>query len=128
MGLMVVSNALLTCTFGAAPSTFQVVVPLVKGGGQPAANIMDMVPMTNIMPFGMCSSMANPQVAAATAAAMGVLTPMPCVPATAAPWAPGKPMITVRKQPAVDDTCKCLCSYGGSIAVSFAGQVIVQLK
>jgi hypothetical protein len=54
--------------------------------GPPAANIMDHVPMLNILPFGVCSSPANPTVVAATAAALGVLTPMPCIPA---PWAPG---------------------------------------
>ena len=128
MGLMVVDGALLTCSFGAAPSPLGVLVPLVKAGKMPAANIMDMVPMSNVKPFGVCQSMANPTVASATAAAMGVLTPMPCVPVIAGPWAPGKPKVKVRKMPAVDDTCKLNCSYGGVIQVTFAGQVMVQLK
>ena len=53
----------------------------------PDANIMDHIPMSaDIMPFGMCISPSNPTVASATAAAMGVLTPMPCIPNTPAPW------------------------------------------
>lgn len=129
MGLAVVNNALLQCSFGAAPSALGVVDPRVKCGKQPAANIMDNKMAFNIRPFGMCSSMANPTVASATAAAMGVLTPMPCTPMTmAAPWTPGKPKVKIRKFPAVDDACTLNCNYGGVIKVNFAGQVLVTLK
>ena len=48
---------------------------------------MDNQPIANIAPFGVCISLANPAVAAATAAAMGVLVPLPCMPVTPAPWA-----------------------------------------
>jgi hypothetical protein len=77
MPQQVVAGAVTMCTFGAAPSTLNV-LPVNKTltGGPPAANIMDNKPMVNIVPFGMCMSLANPTVAAATAAAMGVLTPM----------------------------------------------------
>ena len=71
---------MLQCSFGMAPSVLAVVVPEVLTETKPAANITDNVPMVNILPFGMCQSLANPTVAAATAAALGVLTPMPCVP------------------------------------------------
>lgn len=75
-------GASMKCTFGTAPSTLIVIDPTVMGGGKPAANIMHHKPMASIPPFGTCSSMANP---AATSAALGVLTPMPCVPVIAAP-------------------------------------------
>ena len=44
-----------------APSSL-VVLPTNKvlTGEVPDANIMDHIPMTNIMPFGMCQSPANP--------------------------------------------------------------------
>ena len=88
MPLQVCMGAMMQCTFGAAPSSL-VVLPTNKvlTGEVPDANIMDHIPMTNIMPFGMCMSPSNPVVAAATAAALGVLTPMPCIPNTPAPWA-----------------------------------------
>ena len=54
---------------------------------------MDDIPMTNIMPFGMCQSLGESEVAAATTAALGVLTPMPCIPNTPAPWVPGAPTV-----------------------------------
>lgn len=127
-GNMVVDGALLSCSFGAAPSALGVLVPMVKAGKKPACNIMDNQPMANVKPFGMCSSMANPTVAAATAAALGVLTPQPCLPVIPAPWAPGHPKVKVRKMPAVDDSCKLNCAYGGVIQVNFAGQVLVRLK
>ncbi len=42
--------------------------------GAPAANVADFVPLTNIPSFGMCGAMANPAVAAATAAKSGAFT------------------------------------------------------
>ena len=120
----VCNGALLQCTFGAAPSTF-VVLPVHRmlTSNQPAANIMDHKSMVNVMPFGVCSSLANPAVASATAAAQGVLTPQPCVPNTPAPWAPGSPTVVLDKFPALNDTSKLMCVWGGVISVQYPGQV-----
>jgi Domain of unknown function (DUF4280) len=87
-----------------------------------AGNIMDHVPMMNIMPFGMCQSPANPMVAAATAAAMGVLTPMPCIPATTSPWVPGAPTVLVAGMPALNNSSKLICMWGGVIQFTNPGQ------
>jgi hypothetical protein len=61
-------------------------------------------------------------VAAATAAALGVLTPMPCVPMTVAPWAPGAPTVLVAGMPALNDSSKLVCIWGGMISFSNPGQ------
>ena len=82
--------------------------------------------MVNIPPFGMCMSLANPMVAAATAAALGVLTPMPCIPVTTAPWMPGSPTVHCGGMPVVNDSSKCMCAYGGVISIVFAGQPLIQ--
>ena len=121
-------GATLKCSFGMAPSSL-VVLPVnrVMTSNQPAANIMDNKPMVNIMPFGMCSSMANPTVAAATAAALGALTPMPCVPVIPAPWAPGAPTVLIANQPALDNNCKLMCAYGGVIQIVNPGQTTVMI-
>ena len=106
------------CSFGMAPSVLNVLpAAKVQCSSMAPACITDNQPMVNIMPFGMCTSMANPQVAAATAAALGVLTPMPCIPVTSAPWAPGSPTVLVGGKPAVNHTCKCMCNWGGVIQV-----------
>jgi len=84
---------------------------------------MDHVPMVNVMPFGMCTTVTNPAVAAATAAALGVLTPMPCVPVTPAPWVPGAINVLITNQPALDNTCKLTCTWGGVISVVMPGQL-----
>jgi len=89
MAFQVCTGAVMMCSFGAAPSTLAVLPANCVLTTTPAANIMDNKPIVNVPPFGMCSSLANPTVAAATAAALGVLTPMPCVPVTAAPWVVG---------------------------------------
>ncbi len=117
-------GAMLQCTFGVAPSSL-VVLPVnrVMTSFVPAANIMDHKPMVNIMPFGMCTSPSNPTVASATAAALGVLTPMPCIPNTVAPWAPGATTVLLANMPALDDTSKLTCLWGGMISVSMPGQM-----
>lgn len=122
MSQLVCMGALLQCSFGVAPSSL-VVLPANKVlSGTPAATIMDNKPMVNILPFGMCSSVANPMVAAATAAALGVLTPMPCIPVTAAPWAPGSPTVMIGGMPALNNTSKLLCNWAGVIQVVMPGQ------
>ena len=124
MPLHVCNGATLQCSFGVAPSTL-IVLPANQciTGNMPAATIMDNKPMVNILPFGMCSSMANPTVATATAAALGVLTPMPCVPVIPAPWAPGAPTVLLGNFPVLNNTSKLMCAYAGVIQVIVPGQV-----
>jgi hypothetical protein len=124
MPIQVVSGASLACTFGAAPSTLTV-LPLtgVTCSKMPAATIMDFAPMVNIASFGVCLSIANPQVAAATAAALGVFTPQPCIPATTSPWTPGAVTVSYGTQPALDNTSTCMCMWAGVITVVSPGQV-----
>jgi hypothetical protein len=120
----VVSTATLTCPWGAAPSTMNVLpAARVMIEGKPAAAITDMLPIVNIPPFGMCSSMSNPTVAAATAAALGVLTPMPCVPVIPAPWAPGSATTLIAGKPALTSQATCTCAFGGVITVTMPGAV-----
>jgi hypothetical protein len=97
----------------------------VIAGGAPAATVMDHAPVLNIPPFGMCSSIANPTVAAATATALGVLTPMPCMPATPAPWVPGAATVLVGNMPALDNTCMLNCLWAGVIKIDVPGQFTV---
>lgn len=127
MPIQVCMGATLQCSFGVAPSTL-VVLPTGRTiTGTPDATIMDHAPLMNILPFGMCSSMANPTVAAATAAALGVLTPMPCVPATAAPWIVGAPTTMIGNVPALNNTSKLMCNWGGLIQIVNPGQTSVMI-
>ncbi|MCY1424397.1 hypothetical protein D3C76_327400 [compost metagenome] len=119
MSAQVVNGASLLCSFGTAPAKL-IVAPAnrIRAEGQAAATIMDHLPISNIPAFGMCRSMANPQVASATAAALGVLTPMPCLPATSAPWAPGASKTVISKLPALGSTATCACTWAGVIQIT----------
>ena len=121
----VVQTAVCTCPFGVAPAvltvTSQQTVTVCK---LPAATIQDGT-MANVPTFGMCSNPANPAVAAATAAALGVPTPAPCVPATVS-WAPGCPTVTVCGRPLLNNTSKLICAYGGVIQVSLTTAMTVK--
>ncbi len=127
MAIQVCMGATLQCSFGLAPSTLMVLPQNRTMTGVPDANIMDNKPMVNILPFGMCTSSSNPTVAAATAAALGVLTPMPCVPVTPAPWVPGSPTALIGSMPALNNSSKLMCAYGGVIQIVNPGQTTVMV-
>jgi uncharacterized Zn-binding protein involved in type VI secretion len=122
---LVVNGALMTCAFGVAPASLTVIRPTLNIAGQPAATIMDFAPNTNIAPFGMCTTLSNPQVASATSAAQGVLTPQPCMPVTTSPWVPGSATFMIEGNPALTSSSTCMCAWGGQISITQAGQVTV---
>ena len=121
MAFAVCGGAMLACSFGMSPAMFNVLPQNRTITTMPLANIMDNKPMVNVMPFGMCSCPANPAVASATAAALGVLTPMPCIPVTTAPWMPGSPTVLIGGQPALNNTSKLMCNWGGIIQITNPG-------
>ena len=128
MAMQVCAGAMLMCSFGVAPAALSVLpTNRVMAGGPPAATIMDHIPIVNIPPFGMCTSLANPTVAAATTAAFGVLTPMPCMPVVPAPWVPGAPTVLIGSMPAHDNNCKAMCAWAGVIQITVPGQFTVMV-
>ncbi len=129
MAMQCVTGAMCKCTFGTTPSPLTAIPKgsLVTAENCVAATILDHIPSANVAPFGMCSSLANPTVASATSAAAGVLTPMPCVPVTPAPWTPGSPTILINNAVALNDTSTLMCSWAGVISITYAGQTSVTI-
>lgn len=124
MSQIVCAGAGCLCSFGTAPGN---IVPSsqtsVMVDGKLAATIQD-CQISNISPFGMCTSMANPAVAAATAAALGVLTPQPCALAAIGSWVPTKPAVIIGGKPVLTNDCKLVCGNGmGTITITNPGQV-----
>lgn len=128
MPVQVCSGAMMRCSFGVAPSSL-VVLPnnRVVTNQMPDANILDHVPVVNVTSFGMCMSIANPAVAAATSAALGVLTPMPCIPNTPAPWVPGAPTVLLGNSPSLDNNSKLMCMWAGVIEFVTPGEFTVSV-
>lgn len=119
-----------------AAATLSIGATLAAGSGvnggmyadsKPSATIMDFIPIKNIVPFCLCMSPSNPLVAAATAAALGVLTPMPCIPATTSPWIPGAAGVMINNNIALDNTCQLMCAFGGVINVVEPGQTVLTI-
>jgi len=122
MAQPVVDGATLKCTMGTSTCSLTVLpTNSVQMEGAYAANIMDYIPMTNISGFGNCITLSNPTVAAATSAALGVLTPQPCIPVIPAPWAPGSATVTIGNMPALNNSSTCMCAWGGTVTVVNAG-------
>jgi hypothetical protein len=116
------------CTFGAGAATLMVLpLNMVDGTQMPAATIQDFIPMVNILPFGMCISPANPMFVAATAAALGVPTPVPCIPVVTSPWTPGAVNTQINHMPALHSACINTCTWGGVIMITNPGQTSIQV-
>ncbi|MDE6910321.1 MAG: DUF4280 domain-containing protein [Lachnospiraceae bacterium] len=125
MGIAVVAGATVKCPFGTAPASLLVTSQsTVLAEGKPVATIAD-TSAANIPTCGMCSSLANPQVASATAAALGVLTPQPCIPAIAGTWTAVQTKCIAGGKPCLTTGATALCSYGGTLNIINAGQKTV---
>ena len=124
MSAYVRQSATLKCTMGSAQSALQLSHPVspVLLCGSPMAGMADIKPVANLAPFGLCKSLANPTVAAATAAAGGKLQEMPCIPCVTSPWAYAKMNVLVKGRPALTDDSRCVCMWLGIIKVKAAGQ------
>lgn len=119
----VCSGATMKCTFGDRKSKLTVYPDrTVFLTGQPMANISDHTPLYNIAPFGKCHTTSFPPTGAATAAAHGKLTPMPCVPGTNSNWMNGKNDYIIKGDPALLKSSFCRCCYGGVITITDDGQ------
>jgi hypothetical protein len=126
----VVDGAMIVCDMALvpAPMPLDASVPptMVMAGDLPTATIMHFAPLINIPTFGMCNSPTNPEVIAATAAALGVHTPMPCVPAVVDPWDPPATAVIISGMPALTQAATCMCLWEGTISIVEAGQEIVE--
>lgn len=102
------------CDMGVAPSAL-IVEPLgVFANDLPVGTMVDVIPMVNIPPFVLCHSPANPMVIALTAAALGVPTPAPCIPAPVSPWiSPSN--VLIDGIPVLTEGATCMCAWAGTI-------------
>lgn len=127
MGVMVTAGARCMCSFGMAPSTLMVTSQTgCMISGKPAATISDCQPNINLPPFGLCSSLANPAVASATAAALGVLTPQPCTLIPAGTWSTTDAKLIVGGKPCLTNEASLVCGLGaGAVRIVEPGQTNV---
>lgn len=124
--LYVYSGAMMKCTMGT--SLARLTVPQKHDNsdtGNPKASINDHKPLVNFGLFGRCRSLGYPATAAATAAAHGRLTPMPCMHNTPFPWTNGMKgeidnIVNDKSALLKSDTCQCL--WGGTISFVSNGQ------
>lgn len=124
---IVTQGTMLKCSFGNLPTPIMVLPDKKVKSMLPVAVKSDHIPLLNILPFGMCSNPANPMVTAATAAALGVLTPMPCIPCTLQDWTGSCPKVKVKGKEVINMDSRLQCLYGGNIKVAVPVQPTVLL-
>jgi hypothetical protein len=128
MGMGVCVGALTSCPFGVAPGALTFLpTSMVLGGAGPLGSCADCVPFLNVAPFGVCSSMMNPTTAALTAAALGVLTPGPCIPTPAGMWIPTQPTILTAAGPILTSDSMLICAFGGVIKINMPAEFMVMI-
>lgn len=112
---VVIQGTLLKCSFGNLCTPIMVQADKKVNATFPVAVKSNHIPFLNILPFGMCSNPANPMVAAATAAALGVPTTAPCVPCTGEDWSGGSSKVKIGGKEAIHAGSCLKCLYGGNI-------------
>jgi hypothetical protein len=121
-GPTVSMGAMTMCTFGAAPSTLMVLpISMTMTDCLPAANIMAMAPIVNIVPFTICNAPTNPMVIAAKI----VGAPAPCIPLTVAPWIPTAPNVMMGEIPTLTADTMTMCIWAGVVKTTFPGEINV---
>lgn len=123
----VTQNAILRCPFGLMTSILNVVDPTRASIGKNKMAVQsDKLPLVNIPVFGMCTSIVNPAVQAATFAAMGTLTPAACPGVKAMMgWSPPPSNVLNATSRYLLQTCTLLCAFGGNIHIVHSGQGVV---
>lgn len=122
MAKLTLHGAALKCSMGTTQSALSVSPHRrVVGVNQAVATIQDYSPGTNIKPFGLCTSLANPAVATAR-------SPQPCVPLVTEPWTPGSPSVAFANERALTSDSTCSCKWGGTIAIAEPGQQSMEAK
>jgi Domain of unknown function (DUF4280) len=119
MPSQVCTGAKLKCSLGSKPCTFSASGADVSATG--AAGVVTDVAVANVPSFGLCTSGANPAVAAASG------TPQPCVPVLT-PWTPGAAHVTIGEVAALDESSQCNCAWGGVVTVMSPGQSSVSVS
>lgn len=122
---LITQGAMLKCSFGNAPVPLMVLPDKGVKAVLPAATGADHIPFVNILPFGMCCNPANPMVAAATAAAFGVLTPVVCIPCTPVEWSGVCPKVRIKGKEVLTPDSRLKCLYGGEIQIVTPTQMTV---
>ena len=107
----------VNCSMGSAPCKIKVVSnDKLFVENKKVATVND-YKIPSISGFGMCKSMSNPKVEAATAAANGVLQPQPCEPVINSSWS-GNTKLCAKGIMAITDKSHNKCLYAGNLSVS----------
>jgi hypothetical protein len=123
MPYLVADGATLRCSMGTQSSHLMLMGRPYTSDGAPLANVEDRMPMDNIQPFGNCTSLVNPEVAAHTNASGGALSPQPCRPPVFTLWQPGARFVyhtarDGRPVRALTGDSTCTCAYAGNVSIT----------
>ena len=102
--------ATLECTWGSQTSETKVLPKKTKDGL-----------LLNILPFGNCKCLAYSKTAEETSKALGVLTPMPCIPNVVNSWCSDDKLVLVGDPSELNISSFCICTWGGIIKINFIG-------